>query len=103
MVKISTRNFQIKAYCSCLEQTYKDQQIMNLIKKEDWLGSYDGLADAKIQQQILDLGKQAASRIKKEDYPDFNHKKRITSECLDFYTSENLDIEAKSQYKKFNK
>lgn len=95
--------FKVQAFCSCLEQSYKNSQIMELIEKEDLQGSYDGLAVDKIQQRISHLGKEAALNIEKEDYPDFNDKKRIMSKCLDFYNSENLELEAKSLYKTYNK
>lgn len=90
--------FKVQTYCSCLSHSYENKEIIDLISKEDLLGTYDELANNHIQRVIDSLGFKTSKSITAETYPYFEGKKRIIEKCLQFYTSQKLDSIALSQY-----
>lgn len=95
--------FKVQSFCSCYKYSFKDTDIIDIMSKEDLMGSYDELANRLILKKIDSLGETVSKTILPSTYQDFENKRRITSECLRFYTSEKLDSIAYAEYIKYNK
>lgn len=89
--------YKVQSFCACYKYAFKENNIYDLMSKEDLMGSFDMLANPVLLKTIDSLGKTEADKIKPEEYEDFEGKKRITERCLEFYISKRLDSIARAK------
>jgi len=86
-------------FYTCLEEGYKDDSIFLLMRKEDAFNGYDGIGFSMIDRARL-LGKKIAKDIKVPFYitPVDPQRRDISSTCLRYYESRELDSIAREEY-----
>ncbi|MGG7035926.1 MAG: hypothetical protein ACI7YS_12140 [Flavobacterium sp.] len=98
--------YKQKAFYQCLFQGYKNDSILKLIKKEDLFTTYDFIPFSTFDK-IKSDSKKIIDNISPNEYfiEDEETKKRnyISSTCLCYFASRELDSIAKNEYKLFLK
>lgn len=101
--------YKDNVFYSCIREGYKNDTIWLLMDKEDWFNTYDAIDFADIDTAIV-IGKKIIRDLPKEIYfnseeffnehDESKHKNYISSTCLHYYISRELDSIAKEAFKK---
>ena len=114
--KIDKKNwidtYKTSAFWSCFRESYSNDTLVSIIGKKDFIYQYEIIADWDILDESQNLGKKTAKDIKKpEIYPKFEEgnkeeffkKNYFLKNCLNYYTSRELDSIANKAYKEHMK
>ncbi|WP_396179773.1 hypothetical protein [Flavobacterium sp.] len=100
--------YKDNVFYSCIREGYKNDSIWLLMDKEDWFNTYDAIDFTDLDTAMI-IGKKVIKDLPNEVY--FNsqeffsendkskHKNYISSTCLHYYISRELDSIAKEAFK----
>lgn len=101
--------YKDNVFYSCIREGYKNDSIWILMDKEDWFNTYDAIDLLDIDSTIL-IGQKVIKNLPKEvyfnsqEFPSANdiskHKNYISSTCLHYYISRELDSIAKQAFER---
>jgi hypothetical protein len=106
--KVWINTFKSEVFYECLKEGYKNDTIFKLMEKKDLFNSYDAI-DFTTIDFARELGKQIiikmpAPYIKIEVGNEYlKNKNFISYNCLNYYSSKELDSIANSEYEKMLK
>lgn len=99
--------YKASVFWSCFRESYTNDTLINIIGNKDFIFQNEIIADWNILDDTENLGKKTAKNIKKPNvYPKFEEgnkdefykKNYFLKNCLDYFSSKELDLIARKAY-----